>query len=122
MGGPVPDERGERKQFSPDKGKAEGGADSDAPGILVLLLKDGLDYLRIAPGVFPDDIGRSVRGGVVVHDHLEGKAGFLAHEALQRVFDIGRVVVRDAQHTDHDYFIHRSRYSPGAFPAGAPAD
>ena len=90
----------------PDQRKAVGRADRNPFRILVLFLEYGLEQGGIPLYVLPDDIGRAVRRGIIVHHHLEGEGGLLAYETLQGIPDIGRLVIRKA---DDGYFglIHR---------------
>ena len=70
---------------------------ADALGKLILLLVKGADDLRVLFFVLPDNGRRAVGGGVVVHQHLKGEAGFLAYKALQRGTDVLLVVIGRAK-------------------------
>ena len=91
---------------SPHQREAEGLDNGHTLRILVFFLENRPEKGGVPLYVLPDDIGRAVGGGVVMHHHLEGEGGLLAYEAFQRIPDIGCLVIRKA---DDGYFglIHR---------------
>ena len=74
----------------------------DPLGKQVLLLVEGTDDVGVFLRIFPDDGGGAVGGGVVADQHLKGEIGALAHEALQRIPDIGFMVIGHTGHGELD--------------------
>ena len=79
-----------------------GFGDVAAPD-LVLGLQHGDHGTRIFFRVGADDLGRGVRGGVVVYDQLERKIRFLAEDALDGVGNGFFVVIAQAHHADQRF-------------------
>ena len=91
--------------LAPRAGIVERGVDGHASGILVLGFKQGPDHVGIPPRVIAQNVLRAVGGGVVVHQNLDGNV--LRKKALQRLGDVGRMVVRRAADAHHG--LHPAR-------------
>ena len=88
--------------LAPRTGIVERGVDGYAFGILVFGFKQGPDHVGIPARVVAQDLLRAVGGGVVVHQNLHRH--ILRQKALQRLCNVGRVVVcraADAHHGLH---------------------
>ena len=93
--------------LAPRAGIVERGVDGHAFGILVFGFKQRLDHVGVPARVLAQDLLRAVGGGVVMHQNLDGKGRLLRKKALQRLGDVGRVVVRRAADAHHG--LHPAR-------------
>ena len=84
--------------FSPGRGREHRVVDDDPLGPEVFLLIKGADDVRVFRRVLPQDGGAAVGGDVVVHQHLEGEVRLLGDESVQRLPQIGLVVIDGAEH------------------------
>ena len=65
----------------------------------------------MAPGVGAENCLGAVCGGVIVHENLHAKVRLLRKKAVQRLGDIGRVVIRRATDADHGFHAATSLHA-----------
>ena len=77
-----------------------------ALGIEVHRLVKGADQVGILRFIFTHDLRRTVGGGVVIDEDLDGEVHFLHEEALQRVAEIILMIIGQTADRDKDLVFH----------------